>query len=335
MSDGNTENTIDPGTDNLDDFTQLFEGKAKPAEPATETVPTKKPQEQVDTNDVDDSNETETPSEESSQEPEPEENTEDTDDFGEHEDDKPRLNGKKKSFQDRIDELTAARRDAERRAQELEEKLAQLDSLKVQQKETPVTADEPDPDAIGENGELKYPLGTYDPNYIRDLNQYSFNKALEDFRRQETERLEQEAVQMAQRNLVNSWEDKLVEAEKEIPDIRRKGEQLGNALEGLNPQDSEFVAATLMTMEHGPLVVAYLSDNITEARKIVSSGPVQATLALGRLEAILSPTKEKSQAVKPTSAPEPPPQLNKGRDGRFKVAGDTDDLEAFEKVFFK
>lgn len=337
MSDGNTENTVDPNTDNLEDFTALFEGKAKPAEAPTETIEDTQPQED-ESNPAEDSSEPETnDTDEPSQEAEPEENTDnEEEDLGEHDDGKPRLSGKKKSFQDRIDEITAARREAEREAEELRQRIAALEAApKSPQKETaPTPNNAPDPDALAENGERLYPLGEYDPNYINALHEYNFEIRWTQAREQERAEQQRQLQQAAQQELISTWESKLVETEQEIPDIRQKGERLGSVFEGVDQQYAEFIATTIMTLDNGPKVVAYLSDNPTEARKIVASGPVGATLAIGRIDAQFATPRDKPP-VKSTNAPEPPPQLNKGRDGRVKVAGDTDDLEAFEKAFFK
>ena len=88
-----------------------------------------------------------------------------------------------------------------------------------------------------------------------------------------------------------------------------------------------------MSLEHGPEVLYYLSDNLDEARKIVQSGSVRATLSLGELNAQFK-GKQKQQ-VKVSKAPEPPETRLRGSTGKFAVSPDTDDLTAFEQSFFK
>jgi hypothetical protein len=67
--------------------------------------------------------------------------------------------------------------------------------------------------------------------------------------------------------------------------------------------------------------------------------PAAATLAIGRLDAKFNkpPVQRKKRNTKKVSeAPKPPESSrSRGSGGKFAVAGDTDDLDAFEKEFYK
>jgi len=106
------------------------------------------------------------------------------------------------------------------------------------------------------------------------------------------------------------------------------------AFQGIDPGYGDYLALTLMQSEVGPQILYYLADNIGEAQKIVASGPAAATLALGRLEARFSKTSEEKATTKVSEAPNPPETRTRGSGGKFTVSPDTDDLDAFEKVFY-
>lgn len=89
-------------------------------------------------------------------------------------------------------------------------------------------------------------------------------------------------------------------------------------------------------MEKGPEVLYYLSNHPEEAISIVNSGAQRATLALGRIESRFLQNEQQAPKIKVTQAAPPPVARARGTNGAFiAVAPDTDDLEAFEKEFFK
>ena len=127
------------------------------------------------------------------------------------------------------------------------------------------------------------------------------------------------------------------EVEKEIPDLREAMVDLTNTFQDVEPQYGEYLATTIMSCENGPEIMYYLSQNIGEAQKIVASGPFAATLAIGRLEAKLDKsdgTEIKRNTKRVSGAPKPPEERARGRGAAFNVRADTDDLDAFERVFF-
>jgi hypothetical protein len=281
-------------------------------------------------------------------EDEAEEQDEDDEDSEEEEEveEIPQPKQKKNRAQERIEKLLERERLANERADALEKRLVALEAQKeVEQKEAPslkeqLPAEAPSPDAKDENGEPLYELGEFDPKFIRDLTKFT----IEQERAADKVRAEKEAqeaqVKAAQEELKNKWIDNVTKAEAELPDLREKLADMGQTFQGIDPNYGEYLASTIMSSDVGPEIMYYLSQNIDEAQKIVASGPVAATLALGRLEATLmknSTERETKRNTKQVSkAPEPPEDIERarGRGGRFTVAPDTDDQRAFEREFF-
>lgn len=338
--------------DNLDNFSEtFFSGK-----PVATDDPDDKPQEdekdipeneddalatEEDTDAPEDTSEDEDQSDEDDASDEPEEDDE--------EEEKPQKKGKK-SFQERINELTAKAREAERRAERLEadyqRRLAELEKKATRDEDAKsdpkplreqLSSGAPDPDAVDENGEPVYPLGEFDKAYIRDLTKFTIaeENAVAKAERDKAEK--QRMVEAAQEELKSSWLSKVEEAEAELPDIRERLAEMDGAFADVDPDYGEFLAATIMACDNGPQMMYYLSQNIGEAQKIVASGPAAATLALGRLDARFakSQKQENRNTKKQSDAPTPPAARTRGSGSRTSVAPDTGDLNAFEREFYK
>lgn len=327
---------VDVDTDDLDKFEDLFynrtpvEEKAEPEPEVDENV-----EEPVETPEVDDQDgEVDTPAD-------PEE-----DELEEEEVEEPAPKVKKQTFQDRINELTAKTRTAERDRDDLLRKFNELQAAveKAKVPEAPVKAsrpvfeaDAPQPDALDEAGEDVYPLGEFDPNFIRDLTAYTIDK---ETKRANTEREVAEATkakEVAFEALSTDWNAKIDEVAKELPDVREKITVLDETFADLPEAYGEYLATTIMSLDHGPELLYYFSQNIGEAQKIVASGATAATLALGRLDAQFAKPKVESDPkpkVKVSEAAEPPVNRSRGSKGSFSISADTDNLDDFEKVFF-
>ena len=169
---------VEATTDNLDDFNDLLNGKAVEPEKQEEVVEVENPEEVVE----EDETETDTLANDETDDGEAEEDdqTEDAE-----EDDDPEAEeveeeapkAKKKTAEERINELTAARREAERKADMLEGRLAEMERQlsKGESKEDNTVVEEasPTPEDKNEDGTDKYDLGEFDPEYIRDLTRYT------------------------------------------------------------------------------------------------------------------------------------------------------------------
>lgn len=316
-----TEVQVDD-TDNLDTFANDFFGEKTKAEPDAKPDEVEQDSD-AETGEVDTKAQTD--------EPDPNEDPE-----AEFKEAPP----KKKTVQDRIDELVKQREDIKRESAAEIDKVrkefeAQLAALKPTA--SAPKSNEPDPTDINDDGTLKYELGEFDPQYIRDLTKFTFAQ----------ERIQSEAdasklaLQVreteARQVLTTEWNGKVEAAKTEYPDFQEKATTLLDGFGGLSQDYASYLSTVLMQMDHGTDVLYYLSNNPEEATKIVNSGAQKATLALGRIEAKFYEAAQTKLAAKPkvSSAPTPPPMRTRGTNGAFiSVAPDTDDLDAFENSFF-
>jgi len=313
-----TSITVDVNTDDLDSFTDLFNGKTP--EVANETVPEDKVDEPTEDENTESNEDT------SADAPDEDDNPEDK------ESEKPK---KVNRFQERINELTAKAREAERREAELQKRLEEIAAKQVEpvKPETQTKAQElPDPDTKNADGTLKYPLGEFDPAYIRDLNRAIIEEERKAYREQEDRERVARQEQEQRDAIHNQWTAKLETVTEQHEDFLDKTIELESTFEGLDAQYSDYLVQTIKSLDHGPEVLYYFANNLEEAKKFVQMGPLAATLALGEYNAMFKGSKNKETKV--SKAP-PPPQLNKGSNVRKTVTGDTDDLDAFSDVFFK
>lgn len=246
---------------------------------------------------------------------------------------------KKNRFQERIDELTSKAREAER---ERDAVLARLEALETKQNtetapEKSTVDDTPQPTDLNEDGTDKYPLGEFDPAYIRDLTKHTLKVEREEYLKLEAQDERERAAKAEQIALEASWNVQLESAKERYPDLIEKGQQLVSTFEGIEPAYGEYLTTTLMSMDYGMDVLYYLANNPAEAQKIVDSGARKATVALGRLEAKFAAADEEKETIRPkvSKAPTPPERLNKGSAPASSVSPDTDDLDDFEKLLFK
>lgn len=216
---------------------------------------------------------------------------------------------KKPSAQDRIDELTRLRREAERRAEAAEAALA---ATRKQDAPAQPADGEPNPD--------DFQFGETDAGYIRALARY---EAKQEFQQQ----AQQHAAQEQARSLEQTWEQRQTAFAQDKADY---AEVLAREW-----PCTPVMADAIKTSEDGPAVAYHLANNPDEARRIAALHPISQVRELGRIEARLSaPAAPATSPTKTVSdAPAPAPQA-RGLSGRFVAPDDTDDLEAFESKFF-
>lgn len=246
----------------------------------------------------------------------------------------------KSRFQERIDELTSKAREAERKAAELEQRLAKFEKTTEPEPKSRVVeaqTDGPSPDDKNEDGTDKYPLGEFDPKFAADVVRHTLKVEREAMLAQEKanqarlEKEQQEAILQA------SWNEKLEPAKERYPDFIDKGQNLAETFEGLDEPYADYLTTTIMSMDYGPDVLYYLANNLDEAKKIVQSGATKATIALGRLESKFAEAEEQKQKARPkvSNAPTPPVHVNKGSAAaKAAVDPNTDDLDEFARALF-
>jgi len=247
---------------------------------------------------------------------------------------------KKNRFQERIDELNGKFRETERKLNEALSKLEEVQKTKTEPVQTQTSDDGPKPTDLNEDGSEKYPLGEFDPAYIKDVVKHTLDEESKEREAHEKMSAAERARQEAADALQEQWNEKLVPAQERYPDFQEKGEQMLSTFEGIDPAYGDYLTTTIMDMEYGPDVFYYLANNLDEAQKIVNSGAKKATIALGRLEAKFAIAEAEKTIARPrvSKAPEPPQHLNKGSAVTPPpIRGDEKDvdLDAFSKALFK
>lgn len=219
----------------------------------------------------------------------------------------------KKTVQERIDELTAARREAERDRDFYREQALRAGNGKQPAEE----AQQHQPQGGGEPDPGDYDHGENDLRYVRDLARW---EARQEFMAMAEEQREQERA----RNARQTFETRRAAL---FPNGDPEGLQRFREIPSLPSAVVEIVAES----DIGPKIADHLGANPAELQRLKGMTPIQQARELTRLELRLSePAKPTPKTA--TDAPEPPPQA-RGTGGRYKVAPDTDDFAAFEKNY--
>lgn len=318
------ETPVEQIEESLDDFSSKFFGQNDAA--TEDTAKSEDVEEQKDDNDA--------PTNEESVE-----TTQGDDDPDDEEDDTEEEVApppKRTRTQKRIEELNTKFRETERKLNEALAKLEAKEQPAPVQPANEVDKDAPDPQAKLEDGTEKYPLGEFDPKYQADLVKHLFAKERAEFEKARTVEEQNRKMQEQQTAAMTEWEQKLVPARERYPDFQEKGQELIDSFSDLDPNYSVYLTDVLMNMDHGPDVLYYLSNNPDEAHKIVNSGHLKATIALGKIEAKFAAASEEKQKARPrvSNAPTPPPALNKGSSGTVKKSFDDMSLDEVTAAMF-
>lgn len=248
---------------------------------------------------------------------------------------------KRKTVQDRIDEVVRQREELRRESEaKLAELRAEIEAIKKGNKPADATQvqqpQEPTPDAVDKDGNPIYALGEFDPQYIKDLTRFTLDQERARSEAEIAEAQRKATVELEQRTLQTQWNERLTNATQEYPDLVEKGQALLNGFNNLDDGYAGYLSTVIMSMDKGPDVLYYLANHPEEAVAIVNSGAQKATLALGRIEARFLQSEKEAPKPKITKAPPPPNVQARGTNGAFiSVAPDTDDQAAFEAEFFR
>lgn len=202
----------------------------------------------------------------------------------------------KKTIDDRIKEIhrrTAEMRETERRAQEAHRQAQEaLQQLKEQQ------------------GQLKEPdINDYDDDakYKEDLSKFYQKQAELNAQKTIQDRLYQNEVQKRQSETMANWEYKRTQEMEKNPEFEMNEMKLTRVLGHFR---ANHLAQAITESEQGAQLVNYFAKHNDEVEKIAQLPPMSAIKEIGRLEAELSRTKQKTI----TSAPAPV-TLEKGGGG--------------------
>lgn len=203
---------------------------------------------------------------------------------------------------ERFNEVYGQKKQAERRAMELEQQIQHLQSQVQQpQQQSPTRA--PDPADFG------FDMAQWGEAMTRHATEVAREQAIRQMREQQQ--------QVYQQQVFSTFDQRERAYTAEHPDYPERVQTLQMAVD-LHPQ---FVEALALS-EHGPAVVDYLAQHLEEADKISRMPPHIAAMHLGRIEAQVSSPKAKPVSTAPT----PPPAL-KGGSNSIKSADQMTDAE--------
>lgn len=228
----------------------------------------------------------------------------------------------KRTAEDRIKQLARERNEERERVRQLEERLARLETGNRTPELAPANENgpqEPDP--------TQYEYGSLDDKYIRDMIDFRASQQIAAHLAQRQQEAVIEAQTVAKMDQAKSIVDK---GKAEFDDFE---EVVWN---GGMRQDYQLAEPTFeaLTEADNPAAIIYaLASDPDEAARVAGMSPVQQAKYVFAKDAELSAAK--TPKPRAPSAPPPPGQQVRGASGRFTTPGDTDDLDAFEKEFFK
>lgn len=263
------------------------------------------------------------------------------DDDGDSGDDDGRSKKKgKQTAQERINEVTRLRREAERRAEAAE---AELQRLKHQPPPPPDDAKGGDGEAEEGAAEAKegeppdpddFDYGELDPRYIRSLASYEARQEFQKLREKEEETRAEEAARKAQEEARERFEEQVAKGSKKHEDFYEKviiGAEKGEwAL-------SEHLGQLLANSDVGDDIAYHLASHPEEAAQVYRQTPLEQARYFGKMEAKFTAgssaaTGEEAGKTTETRTPKAPPPVKpaRGSDGKFSPSASTDDFSAFE-----
>ena len=210
-------------------------------------------------------------------------------------DDKPRDDKGRFVPQERVNEITRARREAERRADALERELSNLRQQVPAQHQPQSKQDAPKLE------DYDYDMSAFGAA----LTEYAVTQA----QTQAESRIQQRTQQEQAQKLRRSFEYRIAKYAAEHPEFDEAVSSLTKTVQ-FRPEVVETISAS----EHGPAVVHHLAQHLDEADRLARMPPHLAAVQLGRIEERLSTLKPKPV----TKAPDPTPSLGGGSSNASK-----------------
>lgn len=227
----------------------------------------------------------------------------------------------KPTVQDRIDEITRARREAERDA-EYWKGVAEGRIKPNQQNghdrqpEAPKAAEAPNPD--------DYEFGATDERYLKAVIDHGISEGIKKGLDKVEERVAQDLHIQAEER---AWEAKQDSARSKFDDYDDK---VVNGAD--NWPCSREMAQAIRTSDVGGELAYHLASNPDEARRITALDPFSQIRELGRLEARLDAPATTDSPPVTTKAPKPAEVQARGAGGKFAPNAATENFEEFEAM---
>lgn len=249
----------------------------------------------------------------------------------------------------RIAELTAKLRQAER---DLAARVPAPEAPPVEQ-QAPAAFDTPAPDPNDD----KYEFGEADPNYLADLTDWKVEKKLAERDAKAAEDAAKQRQASTAAEIDGKWNEQAAKGAEKYEDFNEVVLESAAAGEWACPP---LVAAAISISPVGHDAAYHLAKNPVEAELIAtelatnplaaaerfgaiegqfldkaparpeSNHPLDMAIHAGRLRAFLD-KQSKPKGKLSTDAPEPPKHQVRGAAGQFEVGGDTTDFAAFER----
>lgn len=236
----------------------------------------------------------------------------------------------KPTAQERINDITKARREAERQLDmergeraALERRLAAIETRGLTEPKQGATSD---PDAKPKPDD--FPYGELDSGYIEALAEHKATQVIKADRAATTKQQEAQAATAAQAEVA-----KQVKAFEEAG--AKKFDDFEEVMEGAKAGDwklSPTLGQLILSSDVGPDIARHLSQNPKEAAAVFGKAPLAQAAYFGRLEAKFSSTSSDAAAkpaVKTTQAP-PPVKSAKGAGSKTGFDPATASFEEFE-----
>ena len=219
---------------------------------------------------------------------------------------------------ERLANAEAERQALAKRLEALEANLASADEPDAQPDE-----DAPDP--------TQYEYGALDPKYINDVVEYrtktGIKAALGELETTFQEQQEQKAQQQAAQEMIDRAKEVVAKGVALYDDYEEVVWERGMRQE--YPL-TETTFSAICEADNSAQIAYALASDPAEAARVAALSPIQ------QVKYVIEKDQELSgKPARVTKAPPPPGQQTRGASGKFTVAGDTDDLNAFEKEFFK
>lgn len=241
---------------------------------------------------------------------------------------------RKKTFQERINELTRARREAERRAEALDARLRELETETALQDPAPQTEsaqtapsqERPDPD--------DYEFGELDSRYIAAVVRHETDLRINAYRQQLAAEAAERANAAEREEMQRRFREHVERGSKKYVDYYEK--VVVGAEHSTWPLSAEM-GQLIVQSDVGDEVAYHLASHPAEAERLYRSSPVEQARFFGQLEARFTAadsaagTAKKGSTAKAPKAP-PPVTPARGASGRFQAGADSDDFSSFERA---
>lgn len=226
------------------------------------------------------------------------ESTEESQDFGEGQDsdsapDEKFTPGQQQKFNDAIGKKVRQTRDMERRADELQRQVTELQA-RVPVEQRPQVQAAPDPFSISDE-EYRRSLAQRDQQVLAQANFDNQRRQQQEYQ----ERVQQEQAQAQHRQQDEKIRDYASRAAKlgiKAADLQVAGNAV--AQHGIGAELGQYI----LESDQGPLITTYLADNPLELDELKYLTPAQAAVAI---ETKIRPKAAASQPKKVTDTPDP------------------------------